>query len=78
MMPLNIGFLSSYARKYYGNSVEIELFKFPNDFIQAISHKKPDIVGFSSYVWNANINNALMHYVKKIDQNIISSIKTKI
>ncbi len=56
MFPLNIGFISAYCKQEFGDQVDIRLFKFPGDLIDALKNKTPDVVGFSNYVWNADIN----------------------
>ena len=72
MFPLNVGYISAYARKQFNNDVDIKIFKFPNDLMTALSEEKPDIVGFSSYMWNANLNMEMMNYIKDNDENIVT------
>ena len=36
-IPINIGFIGSYAKKNFGNKISIELFKYPNDAIKSIN-----------------------------------------
>ena len=67
MFPLNIGYISAFAKKEFNNKVNVRLFKFPNDFLDAVSKQKPDIAGFSSYMWNANLNKQLMSFIKSYD-----------
>jgi len=64
MFPLNIGFLASYVKKEFGSEVDIKLFKFPNDLLKALKTGTPDIVGFSHYMWSANLNMQLAQRVK--------------
>ena len=72
MFPLNVGYLASYAKKEFGKHIEVKIFKFPRDYLDAISKKKPDLVGFSSYMWSANLNNELIKITKKMDNNILT------
>ncbi len=53
--PLGIGVIAAYALKEHSTSVEIELFKYPEDLAQALESKPPDIMGFANYSWNLNI-----------------------
>ena len=53
-IPINIGFIGSYAKKKFGEKVSIELFKYPDDVIKQIEANPPDIIGFSNYSWNSN------------------------
>jgi radical SAM superfamily enzyme YgiQ (UPF0313 family) len=56
MFPLNIGFVASYAKKVFGNRVDIELFKYPDALVRRLKEKQPDVLGLSAYSWNANLN----------------------
>jgi hypothetical protein len=35
-MPINIGFIGSYAKKQFGEQVDISLFKYPQSLIDAL------------------------------------------
>lgn len=71
MFPLNIGYLSAYARKFFPKEVNIKLFKYPSDFINQCKKTMPDIVGFSNYTWNADLNNKLSKWIKSISPKSI-------
>ena len=62
--PINIGYIASYASKVYGDKIEISLFKFPKDLIDAIKETPPDLVGFGNYTWNLDINVKICSWVK--------------
>ncbi|MFH0732466.1 MAG: radical SAM protein [Candidatus Omnitrophota bacterium] len=70
--PINIGYVASYAKKFYGDKIEVRLFKFPKDLIEAIEKKKPHIVGLGNYTWNLDINNRIISHVKSISQDILT------
>ena len=38
-IPVNLGYIGAYAKKTHGNSIEISLFKYPKDAIDAIKKK---------------------------------------
>lgn len=65
-MPLNIGFLATFARKHLGPGVEFRLFKRPEIMISAIKDEKPDVVALSYYVWNQNLNHLVMQITKDL------------
>ncbi len=70
--PLNIGFISAYASKILGDDVEFRLFKRPEKMIEALRNDPPDVVGFSYYVWNANLNGLLCKIAKDANPHVLS------
>ena len=36
-IPINIGFVGSYAKKIYGDYIDVSLFKYPSSLIDAIN-----------------------------------------
>lgn len=66
MFPLNIGYLAAWIKKFFPQDVDIELFKYPDDFLKRIKQNKPDLVGFSNYVWSADLNNRISKKIKDI------------
>ena len=52
-IPINIGYIGSYAKKMHGNSIEVSLFKYPDIAIEAIKKNPPDVLGLSNYSWNS-------------------------
>ena len=62
--PLNIGLVTAYTKENFKDLVEIKLFKSPQNLLDEIKKgPKPNIVGFSNYSWNQELN-----------RNIINSI----
>jgi radical SAM superfamily enzyme YgiQ (UPF0313 family) len=72
MIPLNVASIAAYALKNFPDDVEIKLFKFPQKLMEAIEKEPPHIVGFSNYIWNANLNKQLSSWIKdRCPQTII-------
>ena len=67
-IPLNIGFLSSYANTKFEKQYEIFLFKYPEKLQEALKKEIPSIIGFSNYVWNDSLNEYFCKYVKSINE----------
>ena len=65
MFPLNIGYIAAYSKKYFPKA-QIELFKYPDDFMRKFKEEKPDIVGFSNYSWSADLNRKLANWIKSL------------
>ena len=70
--PINIGYISAYAKDKFGDKVDIRLFKFPLNLIHEIQREKPDIVGFGNYTWNLDLNSKLIDYIKSISKDILT------
>lgn len=70
--PINIGYVASYSKKLYGNDIEIDLFKYPLDLINAIKKQKPHIIGLSNYTWNLDVNNKIASWVKSLSKDIVT------
>ena len=45
VVPLNVGNLSSFIKSQ--KNVDIRIFKYPKDLLEAIKRNQPDIIGFS-------------------------------
>ncbi len=71
MFPLNISYIAGYARKYAPQEVDVRLFKYPDQFISAYKKDPADIVGFSNYTWNVDINKKISARVKEINPQAI-------
>jgi radical SAM superfamily enzyme YgiQ (UPF0313 family) len=53
--PLNIGYITAYCKKRFGDAVDITLFKYISELEKAIKESPPDILGLSNYCWNQRI-----------------------
>jgi radical SAM superfamily enzyme YgiQ (UPF0313 family) len=69
MFPLNIGFIAAYTYKHLPDEVEVKLFKYPDMLLGELKANIPDVIGFSNYSWNADINNKLSQFVKSISKD---------
>ncbi len=71
MFPLNIGYIGAYTNKFFSENIGIKLFKYPDILLQELGRKLPDVIGFSHYTWNADLNNKLSRFVKSISEQTI-------
>ena len=72
-VPLNIGYVSTYAGQLYGNDIDISLYKDVELLLEEIVRQKPDIVGFSFYYWNQNLNYYVVEKLRELygDQGLV-------
>ena len=71
-VPYNIGLIASYAKKMFGDSVEIKLFKWPDQLIKSLKEERCDILGLSTYVWNSGLAHWAAKIGKKYNPNVIT------
>ena len=65
-VPLNIGYVGAYTRKVFDNEVNIHLFKDVNDLLERLKSTKPDVIGFSFYYWNTNLNYSVVRQIRAL------------
>ena len=51
IFPLSIGLISAYLKEKRGSHIDVELFKYPHEFSDALQKHPPKIVGFANYSW---------------------------
>ena len=65
-VPLNIGYINSYVEELCGQDVEISMYKDVDLLLKEIKMHRPDIVGFSFYYWNQNLNNYVVQQIREL------------
>ena len=70
--PLNIGYVTAYCKKQFGNNVEISLYKYIKDLEKAIRESPPDILGLSNYVWGKNVSYEMLDIMSEIDPHTLN------
>jgi len=65
VVPLNIASIASYAKDNFQDSIEISLFKYPDELLSALKNQKPDVIGFSNYIWNKDLNLRIGTFAKE-------------
>ena len=71
-MPYGVGLIASYAKKLFGNSIEIKIFKYPEKLYDSLNNEHCDIIGCSTYVWNSNLAHWACKFAKTKNPNIIT------
>ena len=65
-VPLNIGYINTYVNTLYEHDVDISLYKDVDLLLHEIGQTKPDIVGFSFYYWNQNLNYFVVERIREL------------
>ena len=71
-LPINIGYIGSYAKKMHGNSIEVSLFKYPDIAIEAIKKNPPDVLGLSNYSWNSLLSEHVAKVAKSKNPKVVT------
>ena len=64
--PLGITYVGGYALQELGADIDLELFKYPDDFALYLDKNTPKIAGFSCFIWNLRLHH---EYAKRIKQS---------
>lgn len=65
VVPLNIASIASCAKDNFEGPLEISLFKYPDELFSALKTQKPDVIGFSNYIWNKDLNSRIGSLIKE-------------
>ena len=71
-IPLQLGLIGSYCLKEHGNKVDVKIFKFVDEFVEAVEKQPPFIIGASNYMWNIDLTSKLVGAIKKKHPGIIT------
>ena len=69
VMPIGIGYVMAYAKVNFGSLCETKLFKYADDFFNAVDKNPPDIYAGSCFVWNKNLTLLASKYVLEKNPN---------
>jgi len=63
--PLGISYIAATAIKHFGSNIEFRLIKYPADLTAYLDENTPHIAAFSSYMWNARLQELYAREIKK-------------
>ncbi len=65
--PLGVANIASYARAYFHSpdTLDVSIFREPQDLKAAIDKAPPDVLGLSNYAWNEELANHFAGYLKQ-------------
>ena len=72
LVPLNIGYLVSYANRHYGDKFDFKLYRNIDKFIKDFNNEPPSIVAFSQYIWNDDLTQGILKWIKSEYPKILS------
>jgi radical SAM superfamily enzyme YgiQ (UPF0313 family) len=72
-IPIGIGYIGAYLLQEIKDcEIELKLSIDTDEILNLIEEWKPDIIGLSNYVWNANLSNMMCEFAKEKNPNILS------
>ncbi len=71
-MPLQLGLIGAYCLEQHGNEVGVKIFKFVEDFKNAMEEEIPFIIGASNYLWNIDLNYKFISVIKEKYPEVIT------
>ncbi len=63
--PLGIGLIAAHLKTRFKDEIEVELFKYPQDFDQALQRRQPCLVGLTNYSWNYELSSQFAASIKR-------------
>jgi radical SAM superfamily enzyme YgiQ (UPF0313 family) len=64
-MPLQLGLIAAHSIKEHGDKIDIQIFKFVEDLVEAVKKQPPFIIGSSNYVWNTDLSYQVISAIKE-------------
>jgi radical SAM superfamily enzyme YgiQ (UPF0313 family) len=65
-MPLGVGYMKAVIDRDLGNTVDCEIFAYPDDFRNAVINSSPDVVMVTNYMWNEALSLWYLSFVKQM------------
>ena len=63
-IPCGISMVAAYAKSQLGSKIEIEIFRYPEDFSKYLEKNDPQIVCFSALSWNMELSHTFAKLIK--------------
>ena len=71
-VPAAIGMIAEYLEKKIPQIPKTKIFKFPEDLSKELEKEQPDVIGFSSYMWNTSLSDVFMKRIKEAFPKIVT------
>lgn len=70
--PLGSSMVASYAKKELGDEIDVEVFKYPDDFANYLDKGMPQFAGFSAFSWNIRLAHEYAKRIKAVSPKTIT------
>lgn len=70
--PLGISYVAAYAGQELGDQIELEIFKYPEDFSNYLETNTPQLACFTAYSWNVRLGHEYAQRIKEISPTTIT------
>ena len=74
VVPAGIGMIAEYVEKKIPNIQNIKLYKFPEELSEQLKINKPNLIGFSNYIWNSSLTDAYLKRIKEVFPDVITVV----
>lgn len=72
-MPLSVGYMKAVMdRDLPADEFEVQIFAYPDDLLQAMETKAPDVLMVSNYVWNEALGHFFIRRAKKLNPDSLT------
>ena len=71
-IPLGISYVAAYASEALGEEIDLEVFKYPDDFSRYLETNTPRIACFTAYLWNVRLGHEYARRIKEFSPNTIT------
>ena len=63
-VPLGVSMVASYSLEKFAGEINLEIFKYPTEYISYLEKEVPRIACFSNYIWNLNLSYEIARSIK--------------
>jgi len=73
VFPYGTSLVAAHAKQRFGDEIDVEIFKYPNDYSQYIETSGvPQVACFSNYLWNSELSLAYARHIKAVSPRTIT------
>ena len=70
--PLGVSYIAAYAKKVFGEAIDVDIFKYPKDLSDYLAKVTPQVACFSNFSWNFNLGYEFARQIKQKSPNTIT------